>query len=358
MELLEKHSRKILFSILFAVVVYAVMLLISDASQLVTEIRDFEWSLLPIIIGLTLLNYGLRFVKWHWYLGVVGVKNLHWFDSLLIFLAGFSMTLTPGKAGEFLKAFLVRQRVGTPAATTSPIILAERMTDGLALMLLAATGLFLFDNPTVRLLMLAVVIAATIVVIGVRQRTWAERLLKRVERFPRLSARVHHFYAFYASTYTLMSFKSLAIAIAFGVVSWAGECFALALIVVGLGVPFSWELVVLANFAMGFATIAGSLFLVPGGLGVAEAGIGGLLLAFGKAPWLPVGTITGATATAATLMIRFATLWFGWLLGLICLFIVSRRFGKIVLTAQDDLETKSVSAFSPTPGAEKKEMHS
>lgn len=328
MELFEKHRGKILGSILLAVVVYAILLLVADAGQLVVEIKDFRWELLPVIIGLTLFNYGLRFAKWHWYLGVVGVKSLPRFDSLLIFLAGFSMTLTPGKAGEFLKSFLVRQRVGTPVATTSPVILAERMTDGLALLLLAATGLFLFDSPTVRLLMLAVVIGAAVIVLGVRQRTWAERIMNRVERFPRLALRMHHFYAFYSSAYELLSLKSLAIAIGLGVISWAGECFALALILVGLGVPFSWELAVLSNFAMGFATLAGSVLLVPGGLGVAEASIGGLLVGFGKQPWLPVGTITATTGAAATLMIRFATLWFGWLLGLASLALVQRRFAS------------------------------
>lgn len=348
MELVEKHRRKILGSILLAVVVYAVLLLVADAGQLVVEIKDFRWELLPAIIGLTLFNYAVRFVKWHWYLSVVGVSTLRRYDSLLIFLAGFSMTLTPGKAGEFLKSFLVRQRVGTPVATTSPIILAERMTDGLALLLLAATGLFLFDSLTVRLLMLAVVTGATIIVLGVRQRSLAERIMNRIENFPRLASRMNHFYAFYSSAYELLSFKTLAIAIGLGIISWAGECFALALILVGLGVPFSWELAVLSNFAMGFATLAGSVLLVPGGLGVAEASIGGLLAAFGKQPWLPVGTITATTAAAATLMIRFATLWFGWLLGLLCLGIVSRRFGRKLetndSTQEAETETKEIHA--------------
>jgi uncharacterized protein (TIRG00374 family) len=328
MELFEKHRRKIIVSILFAVVVYAVLLLVSDTSKLVVEVKDFRWELLPIVISLTLFNYAIRFGKWHYYLGVVGVKNLHWLDSLLIFFAGFSMTLTPGKAGEFLKAFLVKQRVDAPVATTSPIILAERMTDGLALLILAATGLFLFDSPIVRLLMLAVVIGATVIVVVVQQRARVERLMRRVERFPRLSTRMHHFYAFYSSAYALLGLKTLAIAIGLGIVSWAGECFALALILVGLGVPYSLELVVLSNFAMGFATLAGSVLLVPGGLGVAEASIGGLLVAFGKQPWLPVGVITATTAAVATLLIRFATLWFGWLLGLLCLAITARRFGQ------------------------------
>lgn len=328
MELFQKHGRKILFSILLAVIVYAVLLLVSDTEKLVVTVRAFRWELLPIILGLTLFNYGVRFLKWHWYLGVVGVKNLHWVDSFLIYIAGFSMTLTPGKAGEFLKAFLVRQRVGTPVATTSPIILAERMTDGLALLFLAAFGLLIFDSAQVRFVLLGVVVLAAIVVILVQRRGLAERVMAWMERVPLLATRMHHIRTFYNSSYQLLQFRSLAIAIGLGVISWSGECFALALIVVGLGIPLSWTLVALSAFAMGFSTLAGSILLVPGGLGVAEASIDGLLLTFGRAPWLPEGTITQPIAATATLMIRFATLWFGFFLGLICLGIVQRRFSN------------------------------
>ena len=69
---------------------------------------------------------------------------------------------------------------------------------------------------------------------------------------------------------------------------------------------------------------------MPGGLGVAEGSIDGLLLTFGRAPWLPGAVvITQPIAAVATLMIRFATLWFGVLLGFICLFLVQRRFGRV-----------------------------
>jgi uncharacterized protein (TIRG00374 family) len=244
---------------------------------------------------------------------------------LLIFLAGFSMTLTPGKAGEFLKAFLVKQRTDAPVAVTSPIILAERMTDGLALLILASFGLLIFDSLQVRIVLSGVIVMAVVVVTLVQRRALANRIMQWMERAPMLAARMHHIQAFYSSSFELLKFKPLVIAIVLGIVSWAGECFALALILVGLGIPLSWTLVALSCFAMGFATLAGSLLLVPGGLGVAEASIGGLLATFGQAPWLPGGTITTSIAAVATLMIRFATLWFGFLLGLVCLAIVSRR---------------------------------
>lgn len=337
MSVFEKHRNKILASILLAVIVYAVLLLLTDVGKLAAEVKSFEWSWLPLIVGLTLFNYALRFVKWHYYLGLVGVQDLAWLDSLLIFLSGFSMTLTPGKAGEWLKSFLVKQRTGTPVATTAPIVLAERMTDGLALLLLAATGLLLFDSPVVRGVMALVIVGAAVVIVLVQQRAMAIRVMTWLARAPLLTARMHHVHAFYESAYELLRAKNMAIAIGLGVVSWAGECVALALILVGLGIPFSITLVALSAFAMGFATLAGSILLVPGGLGVAEGSIDGLLLAFGRAPWLPVGEITQPISAAATLMIRFATLWFGWGLGVICLGIVQRRFAQGEKSLEMDL---------------------
>lgn len=325
MELLQKHRAKIALSLLLGIVIYGVLVLLSDTRQLAAEASQFQWDLVPAILGLTLFNYALRFLKWHYYLGVVGVKRVPWRESLLIFLSGFSMTLTPGKAGEFLKAFLVKERTGTPVSITSPIVLAERLTDGLALLLLALSSVYLFDSPQVRLVLVIIIVLTALIVGLFQRRSLAARLMTWMERAPVLARRMHSIHAFYASSFALLQFRTLALAIGLGVVSWAGECFALALVLVGLGVPFSWQLVSLSAFAMGFATLAGSLLLVPGGLGVAEASLDGLLLAFGRPPWLPYGLITQPLAAAATLVIRFATLWFGWLLGLMCLTLISRH---------------------------------
>jgi uncharacterized protein (TIRG00374 family) len=341
--LLEKHRNKILFSLLLAIVVYAALLLLSDVGKLGAELQDFAWGLVPLILGFTLFNYALRFLKWHYYLHLVGVRNLGWLDSMLIFFSGFSMTITPGKAGEWVKSFLVRQRTGTPIATTAPIILAERMTDGIAMLLLASLGLFLFDHPVVRGFLAAVVVLVIVAVVLVQNRRLAGFVGRWLARFPLLAPRVDHLRAFYNSSYELLRLKSLALAVGLGFISWSGECVALALVLDGLGIPFSWELVVLSAFAMGFATLAGSVLLTPGGLGVAEGSIDGLLLAFGKAPWLPGAVvITPSIAAAATLIIRFATLWFGVLLGFICLFLAQRRFGRVPAALPADAAAEGV----------------
>ncbi len=324
--MIGKYRRRILFSLLFAVVVYAMLLLISDYQKLIAAVSDFSWQLTPVILGLTLFNYGLRFVKWHYYLDLVGAKGLPWPDSLLIFLSGFSMTVTPGKAGEWLKCFLVRQRTGTPVATTAPIILAERMTDGLAMLLLAAAGLLLFDNLPVRVFVTAVVIIAAVAIALVQNRPLARRVGGWMARLPFMEERVHHLRAFYNSSYELLRFKSLLFAVGLGFVSWSGECIALSLVLYGLGMPFSLTLVILSAFAMALATLAGSVLLMPGGLGIMEGSIDGLLLTFGRPPWLDA-TISPAVSAAATIIIRFATLWFAVAIGFVALLLFQHQYG-------------------------------
>jgi uncharacterized protein (TIRG00374 family) len=328
---LARQRNKILGSVAFAILVYAIFLGLNDYNKLSQVLRSFTWGLLPIILAFSLFNYALRFLKWHFYLHLVGVRTIGWLDSLIILFSGFSMTITPGKAGEWLKSLLVKQVTGTPVATTAPIILAERMTDGLAMLLLAGVGLFLFDNPLVRWFMVLVVILAVVATVLVQNRALAGRVGALMRRVQFLDKRVDHLRAFYNSAYELLRVRNLVLAVAIGFVSWSGECIALFLILTGMGIPASWELLVLASFAMGTATLVGSVLLLPGGLGATEGSIEGLLVFFGQHPWLPVGVISTTVGTAATLLIRFATLWFGVALGFIALAIAQVRFGRLTV---------------------------
>ena len=329
MTVLARQRNKILGSMAFAILVYALFLGFNDYAKLSHVLQTFTWGLLPIILAFSAFNYALRFVKWQFYLHLVGVRGLGWVDSLLIFLSGFSMTVTPGKAGEWLKSLLVKQLTGTPVATTAPIILAERMTDGLAMLLLASAGMFLFDSPVVRWFMAFVIVIAVIATALVQNRRVAGRVGRALRRFRFLDARVDHLRAFYNSSYELLRTRNLLLSIGLGFLSWSGECIALFLILTGMGIPPSWQLLVLASFAMGTATLVGSVLLLPGGLGATEGSIEGLLVFFGQAPWLPVGAISASVGTAATLLIRFATLWFGVAIGFVALGLAQWRFGRL-----------------------------
>src|SRR5215813_6406121 len=134
---------KILLSLAFGVAVIAGISFYADLPHLLQALRFFPWVLLPAILGLTLLNYGLRFVKWDYYLHCLDLRVPRSM-SVKIFVAGLSMAITPGKVGELLKSYLLKRYNGTPMSRTAPVIMAERLTDGLAMLFLAVGGLALY----------------------------------------------------------------------------------------------------------------------------------------------------------------------------------------------------------------------
>lgn len=98
---MQNLRNKIIFSLLFALFVFLALSFYADLPRLIGAFEKFQWSFLPFALGATLVNYLLRFIRWHYYLSVIGVNNVPRRDSLSIFLSGFALTMTPGKLGEF-----------------------------------------------------------------------------------------------------------------------------------------------------------------------------------------------------------------------------------------------------------------
>ncbi|MCB0024566.1 MAG: flippase-like domain-containing protein, partial [Caldilinea sp.] len=132
--------RKLILSLVGALILYIILALWSDWQEVQSALRSFPWQWLPLIVGLALINYVVRIFRWHWWLGLVGVTISRW-DSTRIFGVGSLMVMTPGKVGELLKAYMVKNVTGTPMSVTAPIIVTERIIDGIAMLILASIGL-------------------------------------------------------------------------------------------------------------------------------------------------------------------------------------------------------------------------
>src|ERR687885_1044332 len=167
---------RLILGLILGVLVVAALSVYADFTKMVNVLRNFEWWLLPLILLFTLFNYALRFYKWDVYLRLIGATGVSKRDSLLIFLSGMAMAMTPGKVGEVLKSYLLKQVRGTPIAASAPIVVAERLTDGLAMMVLASAGLVLFDYGRPVLVGIALFVAAFLFVF--QNRALAHRPLR------------------------------------------------------------------------------------------------------------------------------------------------------------------------------------
>lgn len=300
---------------MFGIVVLAGLGLYADYQKLAQGLLGFPLKYVPAILLLTLLNYMLRFLKWQFFLRQIGVKGLRWQESLMLFFSGLSMVLTPGKVGEWLKSYLLRELHGTPFTRSAPIIVAERLTDGIGMVLLATAGLVVFG--TGWQVMLIVVGMAAFIITTVQVRPMALFFLKIAEMLPIISRFAHHLDEMYESSTMVFNAKSLIVGTAIAIVSWGGECVAFYLVLNGLGQEVSTMLLLKATFILAISSLGGSIFLMPGGLGVAEGGITGLsqvLLGMPK-----------DLAVTAAIIIRLSTLWFGVGVGLLFLSMINRR---------------------------------
>jgi len=298
--------RRLVPGILFGFLVFVVLALVGDLRQVGGKVRAFRWELYPLVLGLTLFNYSLRFGKWHFYLRQIGVRDLPIRESARLFVGGFPLAVTPGKVGEVLKAVWIQQKTGVPTARGVAVVVAERISDGLAVLLLSTVGVI--ASPRYWPAFAAVLVLLLGVVIISQIRPLALFLLGVGERLPLVKRFVHALREFYEGSFTLFRPGATLLAVGLGMVSWLGEGIGMYVILRGLGVPGGWQTLSAAVFALSFSIVIGAASTLPGGLGASEASIAGMLALLLHLP--------ADTAAAATLLIRLATLWFGVSLGL------------------------------------------
>jgi len=299
--------RRLIPGLVLGFVVLVVLGLLADLREVSGQVLTFRWSLFPLVIGLTLFNYTLRFFKFHFYLGQIGVEDLPMLESARLFVASFPLSVTPGKVGEALKGVWINQKSGAPVARGVAVVVAERISDGLAVTALSTLGVIAYPRywpafASVLALLLGIVIVSQI-------RPLVIALLGIGEGLPFLKRFIHHIREFYEGSFLLFRPGATLFAVTLGTISWLGEGIGLYVILRGLGIRPGWDVLSIAVFVLSFSTVIGAVSTLPGGLGAAEASIAGMLV-------LLLG-LPADSAAAATLLIRFATLWFGVGLGLL-----------------------------------------
>ncbi len=302
---------KIILSLAFAALIYLALTLYADAPKLAQAILNWDWHWLPLILGAVLCNYLFRFVRWHYYLHVIGIKNVPVPSSLLIFLSGFSLTMVPGKLGELLKSVLLKSHYGTPITYSASIVAAERLTDTLGMVLLVAIGLSVY--PVGLPALATILIAMLAVILLIQSRRIAEAVLCLIEHLPVVGKFAHLARNLYESAFLMLRWKPLLVALGLAVVAWFGECSAFYLVLVAFGVPATATLLLQATFIYGGASLFGAVTLLPGGVGATEGSMTSLAQ-------LLIG-LDATIASAATLIVRVCTLWFAIIIGGIALVI-------------------------------------
>jgi uncharacterized protein (TIRG00374 family) len=261
--------------------------------------------IVPVMLAMSALNYVMRALRWLLFsralhLGVPPAVNA------LYYVAGFSMTTTPGKMGEALRLWLIARFHGCRYEDTAALLVADRLSDAVAITGVVALSVFGFAHYA-SVAVIAVLAVAGITALALRPRfiLWGiDTAFARLRRWPRLFVRARR---------AVRALESLAPprvfgpALLLGTIGWCSEGLSFFVLLQGLGADIA-PLACLFIFA--FSMLVGAISILPGGLGSTEATMVGLLASQG---------VPFETALVATGVVRVTTLWFAVGLGLLAL---------------------------------------
>jgi glycosyltransferase 2 family protein len=314
--LLKKIKRNIFITLVVTGILYLAFSIYANFDDVVSSFEKFNWMLLPLLLLLSLANYYFRFLKWDYYLSVlkVDVKKI---DSFSIFMSGLIMSVTPGKMGELLKSYLVKEVTKTPVSKTIPIIFAERITDFISLIIITLIGAYVFNFG--REIVIGVGIFFILLLIIISNKRIALPLIKQLEKSKFLKKHLLSIHNAYESSYQMLKPLPLINMTLLSLVAWSFECLGYHIILINLGIKISY---LWASFSYGFSTIVGAITMLPGGLGVTEGSLTFMLIR---------NNFPKDLAVASTFLVRIVTLWFSVLVGIISVSFYQNRFGKITV---------------------------
>jgi glycosyltransferase 2 family protein len=334
---MRKYRNQIIVGIIFALGIYILMLLVLDQGRFAdtdgirAQLAGFAWPLVGVLLLFQLLVVLFRFVEWQYYLGVIGARDkISLLDSAVIFVSCFTMVVSPGKAAEILKAVFLKAKTDVPIARSAPIVIAERVVDGLAVialmvltLLLAGTQLELGDyTGLVRGIILTSAALLAFGLVAVQIKPLAYFVLGMIAHVP-LIKRLHEpLTTFYESSREIFKLRHTIPMTLVGVCVYASSGLGFFVILLGFGLEPSWVLFLQTMFILGVSSAIGALSFVPNGAGVTELSNTGLLLAM-VAPTHP--ELSPALAAAAALLQGFFHKWFRVLLGLAVMWIFRKR---------------------------------
>src|SRR5438046_2942221 len=139
--------RRIEFMAVAALVAFVVAIvalsIYAGLDEVLAHLRSVSARLIALMLGLSLVNYILRFWRWQLFGNGLGLR-LPWRRNALYFLSGFALTATPGKAGEGLRLWFFERCHGYAYERSAPMFVGDRLSDMAAIAILCVVGVGAF----------------------------------------------------------------------------------------------------------------------------------------------------------------------------------------------------------------------
>ena len=315
-----KFYRNFLLVVVSMLVLYIVFLIVSDFNVIREKIFDFKTDYLPIILLLAPLSWIIVFFRWHFLLknsNIIIPKK----ENFKIYMAGFAMSVTPGKVGELIKSQFLKSKYGVSRKNTLPIIISEYFYHMVGVLVVSIIGVYYFEFSLYIIILTSALIITTLTIIS--SETFFKKFVNLISKRNFLKKYVSPIsdshIIFKKSTRGKIFIISSGLSIAF----WLTEVLIVYFVFLSFNI-LNFEFFKIAAIYT-TSLILGMLSFLPMGVGVVEGSLAGFLNYEG---------IDISIALTLVILIRIFTRWYGVIVGLIFMKLIG-GFSKN-LFAQDE----------------------
>ena len=209
--------KALVLSVVAATVGYLAFSLWGGWDEVVTAFIQIGITGTGAALAMSLVNYGLRFLRWQLYLSRLG-HQLQTLPSARIYLTGFALTTTPGKAGEAFRGLLLKHH-GVPYPASFAAFISERLSDLVAIVVLTLIGLTQY--PEARGLVLLAIAAIAIALMCLSSRGLLDQIHDWSLRHQRVVfSAIQHLVAMLNDARRCHSPGLLAVATVISIIAW------------------------------------------------------------------------------------------------------------------------------------------
>ena len=300
-----RFDNTILLIIIGTITLYAILIFVPDFNLIQEKISNFKINYLPLILLLVSASWIPLIIKWHFLLKNCQIE-IPLAKSVAVFLSGMFFDITPGQIGALMKSQILKTSSNISRTKTAPIVLVEKVYDLIGAIVASIIGIIILGIHH-HLIIIGILVLSTIFFF-MYYRPATEFFFKRLIKTKFFSKYVENLSEFYEIIQKSTNVKVATICILLAVTYWFIVSAAGYYVLLSFDINALDYLKVLAIYAT--STLLGAISFVPGGIGITEGTLTGLLTLEG---------IGVSVALILSVMIRIFTLWYSAFIGFIAL---------------------------------------
>ena len=267
-----KILSKIIVIVMISVGIYTSLIIYSDLIKISNESLSFQIEYAPLIISSLTFSFFMAILRWHIFLKkseIIIPKR----STILIFMAGFSLSIIPGKIGELIKSELLKIKYEIPRKNSVPIIFAEQLYSAIGLIIISCFGIYYFDLSVYVVILFAVIIAAIFALLLSKKL-----FIKSSKIFCKIKF-LNNFLKDMSESYVvirqLFSYKILIPSLTLSVLFWVFQGISVYLILLSFGINLFDFITLLTVYTS--SIMLGVISFLPLGIGVVEGSLVGFM---------------------------------------------------------------------------------